>query len=548
MMLQKIILIKVILFIVTTAQELPSSFDLRQVGDNSYVTAVKSQFGGTCWTHGVMASIESQLLISGTWEKLSYHGEPDFAEYHLDWWNGFNQHFNEDHPFTGEELTIHMGGDYRVTAAYISRGEGPVLENDEDWYENPPDRYSEAYDDFYVNHIEWLTVHSDSLRIELIKHYLMENGAIATAYAHYDEFLNGDDTFYQPRTDSNDPNHSVTIVGWDDNKNTLAPKSGAWLIKNSWGTGWGLDGYFWISFYDKHCGVHPDMGAVSFIEIERQPYDRFYYHDYHGWRDTDTLFHRGYNAFQILGNGDSPEWLKAVSIITPLDCTEVTINIYSDFNNGLTGLLTSEQDFYEIRGFHTLQLNDTIRLEPEDSFFVEVILSKNGMAFDRSSDVPVLLPDLMKDAGDNWIISTASAGQSFVWDTNNEEWLDYYALDSSANICVKAITVFTDPATAIDESFGRPEGFTLNQNYPNPFNPSTVISYQLPVVSEVSVHIYNSLGQKVRTLFTGRQQMGFHELSWNGKDGLGRAVSSGIYFYNLKTEDFSQTKKMLLLK
>ncbi|GEM_PF-1867716 len=90
--------------------------------------------------------------------------------------------------------------------------------------------------------------------------------------------------------------------------------------------------------------------------------------------------------------------------------------------------------------------------------------------------------------------------------------------------------------------------FMLNQNYPNPFNPSTVISYQLAVSSEVSLKIYNLLGQEVRTLVKSRQSAGEYSVLWDGNDNKGLAVSSGIYIYRLTAGKSVQSKKMVLLR
>lgn len=95
-----------------------------------------------------------------------------------------------------------------------------------------------------------------------------------------------------------------------------------------------------------------------------------------------------------------------------------------------------------------------------------------------------------------------------------------------------------------------PEKFSLSQNYPNPFNPTTIINYQLPMISDVNLTVYNSLGEKIAVLMNERQNVGIHEVEWDASK-----YGSGVYFYRLtvlqtgsSTGELTETKKMILLK
>jgi hypothetical protein len=106
-----------------------------------------------------------------------------------------------------------------------------------------------------------------------------------------------------------------------------------------------------------------------------------------------------------------------------------------------------------------------------------------------------------------------------------------------------------------EQNAGLPNRFELSQNHPNPFNPTTTIPFTVSG-SQFMVHsptrtslvIYNILGQKVRTLVDDEKLPGNYSVVWNGKDDFGKEVASGIYFYQLKTKDFADTKKMVLLR
>jgi hypothetical protein len=102
--------------------------------------------------------------------------------------------------------------------------------------------------------------------------------------------------------------------------------------------------------------------------------------------------------------------------------------------------------------------------------------------------------------------------------------------------------------SADGESSQLPSTFSLAQNYPNPFNPMTVIRYNLLQRSPVSIVVFNILGQEVTRLVDETQPAGAYETTWEGTDGSGQRVGSGIYFYRVTAGEFSETRKMVLLK
>ncbi len=101
----------------------------------------------------------------------------------------------------------------------------------------------------------------------------------------------------------------------------------------------------------------------------------------------------------------------------------------------------------------------------------------------------------------------------------------------------------TTPATGVQDAQALPKEFSLEQNYPNPFNPTTTIQYNTPKTGFVSLDVYNLLGQKVATLVNEVVQAGSHTVNFNASD-----LPSGVYMYQLKTDNFNSIKKMTLLK
>jgi uncharacterized protein (TIGR02145 family) len=107
--------------------------------------------------------------------------------------------------------------------------------------------------------------------------------------------------------------------------------------------------------------------------------------------------------------------------------------------------------------------------------------------------------------------------------------------------CIKG-----DGATAVEENQGRqdlPVRFSMSQNYPNPFNPSTTIKYRIPTEGNVSLKVFDLLGNEIATLVNDYRSAGSYSVDFNGKN-----IPSGIYFYKIQVNEFTEAKKMILLK
>ncbi len=116
------------------------------------------------------------------------------------------------------------------------------------------------------------------------------------------------------------------------------------------------------------------------------------------------------------------------------------------------------------------------------------------------------------------------------------------------NLTGKAPNVTLNPTGIEDGKDIIVRSHQLFRAYPNPFNPTTTIRVEMAKTAEASLVIYNVMGQKVKTLHSGSLEKGTKNFKWNGTDNAGKQVASGLYFYQLKTQNNMQTKSVIFLK
>jgi hypothetical protein len=134
-----------------------------------------------------------------------------------------------------------------------------------------------------------------------------------------------------------------------------------------------------------------------------------------------------------------------------------------------------------------------------------------------------------------------NAGNQYNWVLSSES--DEHILENTGEVTVPSADRFILKRESV-----LPEIFTLYQNYPNPFNPITTLRYDLPEQAFVTLTIYDMLGREITQLVSTTQEAGFRLVQWDGSDSVGSTVGAGVYLYRIRAGEFTQTKKMVLLK
>jgi PGF-pre-PGF domain-containing protein len=448
----------------------PATFDLRNSGK---VTPVRDQtYFGTCWAFASLASVESSLMPADP--------APDFSEKNLANLAGFDFDIPDG------------GGNMWMSTAYLTRWNGPVNEVSDPYPSGKTwDNTSATYPP--VNHVQnvvFFPGRSSRADTTDIKKALTNGGAVYSSFYWDRSFYNATPASYFEPEAAADPSsgggHAVTIVGWDNNWEAAnftspAPAPGAWIVKNSWGTTWGDNGYFYLSYYDKYfasavqlSGDYWDTG--EFLGESTSGYTSLYSYDTHGDISDYYVNTQKNGSFANVFTATSPGILAAVGFYTTDLNVPCTISIYKNPASGPVNT-TPDARFnttLATMGYHTVTVPSGLRvpLAAGDRFSVVVEVAN------PSNDY--YIPTEINYAGyTHGIVS--QYGRSYVLGSSGwEDWKD--DVDNST-ICIKAYTAPVLAATggtggdsgssgvggstAVTASgivAGQPATFSFNQN------------------------------------------------------------------------------------
>ncbi|MBR4444439.1 MAG: fibronectin type III domain-containing protein [Solobacterium sp.] len=482
--------------------EYPEKLDLREYG---IVTPVRLQNPfGTCWGFAAAAAAETSLLGSGLAQEDGFTAETlNLSEKHLAYFvatalndpdspqNG--EGLNTDKEYTTTEK-MNIGGLPFMATSTFSSGIGPVHESADPVFEyHGNNKWTEKrmidgrYQDYsYSGDDDW-SIPEDK---RFMQSYVLKESYILPSPAQKDEdgeyvynetatklikeqLLNKRavqigffaETFRPDQVDSKNlylsknwahytydnklpSNHAVTIVGWDDNysrenfmSDHMPPKDGAWIVKNSWGSGersfpdkgdgsWGMlnedgvhTGYFMLSYYDQ------SLDQPEALEFDRVNTDEGYYLDeldYMPVTEVKAAETDGMTRMANVFTAEGCEKLEQVSCQTSFPETDVTYQVYlltDEFQDPTDGKLVAEESaHYKLGGFHKITLREPVLIQKEQHY--SIVVSQKTPSGKYAVNIPVANGDTNLIT---WNVGIINERESFLW--MDDEWHDFSDAD-----------------------------------------------------------------------------------------------------------------------
>ncbi|MBO5097334.1 MAG: cell surface protein [Agathobacter sp.] len=388
---------------------LPAKYDLR---DRYRVPTVRDQGKlGTCWAFGAVSALESSLLPEDSYV---------FSADHMSLSNSFATGQND-------------GGEYTMSMAYLAAWQGPVYEVDDPYGDGESNNKLTA-----VKHVQEMRIIA-SKDIAAIKEAVFKYGGVQTSLYSSLKNASSSSKYYNKETHSycyigtNKPNHDVVIVGWDDNYpkenfNTSLEGDGAFICQNSWGTSFGENGVFYVSYYDSNIGTH----NLAYTRVEdKDNYDNIYQSDLCGWvgklgYEKESMY--GANVFTAKSN----EEVVAAGFYATAPDTEYKVYVVSDFTgvNSFRNRQLVAEGVLEDAGYYTVDFENGVSVKEGKKYAVVVYVKTPGsthpMAIEYNTGDKKLANVDLED-GEGYI---SYSGNTFI---NVKDKQD-------CNLCIKAFT------------------------------------------------------------------------------------------------------------
>ena len=388
---------------------LPAKYDLRE---RLRVSSIRNQGRyGTCWAFGALTAMESALLPEATYL---------FSVDHMSMSNSF-------------KMTQFDGGEYTMGMAYLAAWQGPVYEKDDPYGDGKSDDSLDA-----VKHVQEMRIIA-SKDIAAIKNAVFKYGGVQTSLYSSMQNPMAASGHYNSATNSYcyigtaKPNHEVVIIGWDDNyskDNFSVPLEGdgAFICQNSWGSEFGENGIFYVSYYDTNIGTH-NVVYTRIDEVDN--YDNIYQSDLCGWvgkmgYEKESMY--GANVF----TAKEDEEIVAAAFYATAPDTEYKVYVVNDFEDedSFKDKVLVAEGALEDAGYYTIDFKEAVAVDKGERYAIVVYVYTPGathpLAIEYDSG-DKFLDSIDLEDGEGYI---SYAGNQFI---NVKEKQD-------CNICIKAFT------------------------------------------------------------------------------------------------------------
>ncbi|MBR0484278.1 MAG: hypothetical protein IJJ69_05810 [Oscillospiraceae bacterium] len=488
-------------------ETLPVSFDLRSRG---LVSSVKNQKNyGMCWTFSAMNSLENKLI--------SRRPEIDLSEWYLAYYAyspkfGFPLALNTD-----MDDVFQQGGNYYMMLPMLTSWTGPVSEEvfpfDNQEVLNPDAEWEEvkAKTEYHVSSTEYfnydVTDENFPAQLEAVKQAIYQGNALSISYYNKNQYYNSGKYAYCniAGDKTGGTYHAVSVVGWDDNfsaENFSQPpeQDGAWLIKNSWGTDWGDNGYFWMSYYE------PTILECYYLNTEPfAKHDEIYQHDDYGFWTAFSVNASDESAYIAnVFTAEKDTYLTSAMLCTAMPEENYNLWVYTNptkSSNPASGkVMASVTGMFENSGYHMIDLPEPVLLQEGDTFSIVAELSGTP-----GQHIPCEACTEINVRRDNQLISTETSrltqemmfrnfnqGESY-YSSNGRTWYDVYKenpiednyttedgaeFSSSTimgNVCIRGLTKDAGTVIFSEDADALPSGTEIVLSSPG----STEIYYSL---------------------------------------------------------------------